>query len=163
MHFRELFRWRLNHFYLVTWLFSYKLFCWLFRYISRFKSCSGPKLCQQIKISKRDYYLQKILYLSCIFHAWNESNTKKWLCIKLLTTTLTNNAMEHCESNYEQKIIFADAFFYTFTWTIFAPSPNSANDINNDRKEMWNNNNSLGKVKIDVSMTSGNDKNEKNH
>lgn len=28
---------------------------------------------------------------------------------------------------------------------------------------MWNNNNSLGKVKIDVSMTSGNDKNEKNH
>lgn len=35
--------------------------------------------------------------------------------MKLLTTTLTNNAMEHCESNYEQKIIFADAFFYTFT------------------------------------------------
>ena len=28
---------------------------------------------------------------------------------------------------------------------------------------MWNNNKSLGKVKIDVSMTSGNDKNEKNH
>ena len=57
--------------------------------------------------------------------------------MRLLIAALKNNAMEHCENNNEQKITFD-------------PTPNSANDITNDRIEMYNNNYSLGKDKIDI-------------
>ena len=57
--------------------------------------------------------------------------------MRLLIAALKNNAMEHCENNNEQKITFDQ-------------TPNSANDITNDRIEMYNNNYSLGKDKIDI-------------
>ena len=70
--------------------------------------------------------------------------------MRLLIAGLKNNAMEHGENKYEQKITCHS-------------SPNSANDITNDRIELHNKNNSLGKDKIDIYMISGNDKKQKKY